>query len=219
MEKENNDNYEFEDESPPSLLSESGGLWQTVSKKTLILGGAVSLLIVLMITAVFTRDEDRAGQGHMQQSPSFDVVDRLQNRFERLEERIDAVEMQLTRLPGLIHQVETMETGDSTGRFDQVVAGIDRLDNRIKELQEETRQLKSRQQALSDALSQQRTAAAAVPERKAETGGTRNHEVQKGDTLYSIARANNIPLQTLLDANRLTRNSVIQPGDRLVIPR
>lgn len=42
--------------------------------------------------------------------------------------------------------------------------------------------------------------------------------VQRGDTLYSIARRNNIPLRGLIAANDLQPPYTIQPGDRLRVP-
>ena len=215
MEKKQDDHFDFEEESPPSLLSSSGGFWENAPKKSLIVGALIVLAAVLLVTTIFSRDRDVAHVQQMQ-APSHDLVERMQARFERLEERIDAVEMQLTRLPALVHQVESLEVGDSTGRFDQVVARIDRLDRQINDIQKETLNLKNRQQAFSEGLSQTR-AAAPVSETPAPSGSTRYYDVQKGDTLYSIARANGIPLNTLLANNGLSEDSVIRPGDRLVI--
>lgn len=218
MESDNEERYDDEEESPKSLLSNSGSLWQTASRKHLILGGVVAFLILLLLAAVFSRDDEKTVES-LSQTPSYDAIERLNARFERLEERIDAVEIQLTRLPALIHQVETMETGGSTGQADQVLARIERLDTNIKEIQEETRQLKSRQESISKELAQKQAAPAPTPKSTARTGEIRYHEVQRGDTLYSIARSNGISLQALLEQNNLSRDAVIQPGDRLVIPK
>ncbi len=46
----------------------------------------------------------------------------------------------------------------------------------------------------------------------------RNHEVKRGETLWGIARQNNIKVQDILAANGITSNSVIQPGQMLKIP-
>lgn len=42
--------------------------------------------------------------------------------------------------------------------------------------------------------------------------------VKAGDTLYSIARANNVSPQALLKANNLDNNAKIKPGQKLVLP-
>ncbi|MFO7861072.1 MAG: type II secretion system secretin GspD [Desulfosalsimonas sp.] len=45
----------------------------------------------------------------------------------------------------------------------------------------------------------------------------RQYTVKKNDTLYSIARRHNIALETLLEINGLTEDSVIRPGDQLTV--
>ncbi len=43
--------------------------------------------------------------------------------------------------------------------------------------------------------------------------------VQKGETVYSISRKHNVPAEIILRANNLQSASMIQPGQRLVIPK
>lgn len=47
---------------------------------------------------------------------------------------------------------------------------------------------------------------------------TFSYIVQSGDSLWKIAKANNVSLKALLDANGLTKKSVIKPGQRLAVP-
>ncbi len=44
------------------------------------------------------------------------------------------------------------------------------------------------------------------------------YKVKAGDTLYNIARANKVPVATLLKANGLSKNSTLQIGQKLYIP-
>ncbi len=220
MEKETNQDYEYEDESPPSLLSDTGGWWQSAPKKPILLGGAGALLLVLLLVVVFSRDGDRPADRQVQ-LPEYDVMERMQGRFERLEERIEAMEMELTRLPALVHQVESMEAGGDTGKLNQLAARIDRLDENIRKIGEQARGLEDAHKSLARKVDQTQVAAAPEP-RRDSSGGTgggdgRYHEVRKGDTLFSIARNNGISLDELLEKNNLNENSVIQPGDRLVL--
>ncbi len=48
--------------------------------------------------------------------------------------------------------------------------------------------------------------------------GTRIHIVRRGDNLYRIARLYGVRLEELMRYNGLTRNSVLYPGNRLIIP-
>lgn len=45
-----------------------------------------------------------------------------------------------------------------------------------------------------------------------------SYTVKKGDSLWSIARKNGVSISALLDANGLSRNSVLKPGQTLKIP-
>ena len=222
MEKETNQDYDYEDESPPSLLSDTGGWWQSAPKKPILLGGAGALLLVLLLVVVFSRDGDRPADRQVQ-LPEYDVMERMQGRFERLEERIEAMEMELTRLPALVHQVESMEAGGDTGKLDQLAARIDRLDENIRKIGEQARSLEDAHKSLARKVDQTQVAAAPEPRRDASRndGGSagRYHVVQQGDTLFSIARNNNIPLDELLRKNDLSEDSVIRPGDRLMLER
>jgi len=58
---------------------------------------------------------------------------------------------------------------------------------------------------------------ASLPPDVLQTKEPRVHRVRKGDTLYSIARAYDVPLADLKRANGL-RNNVIHPDDELIIP-
>jgi|GEM_PF-58886 len=225
MEKETDQDYEYEDESPPSLLSDTGGWWQNAPKKPILMGGAGALVVVLLLVLVFSRDGDRPADRQVQ-LPEYDVMERMQGRFERLEERIEAMEMELTRLPALVHQVESMEAGGDAGKLDQLASRIDRLDDNIRKIGEETRKLEDAQKSLARKVDQTQVAAAserrdAERDSSGDTGGAddRYHTVRQGDTLFSIARNNGIPLDELLEKNDLTEDSVIRPGDRLVVGR
>lgn len=44
------------------------------------------------------------------------------------------------------------------------------------------------------------------------------HTVQKGDTVYSIAKSQNVDVKDLAKANKLDRDFTIRPGQKLVIP-
>ncbi len=45
------------------------------------------------------------------------------------------------------------------------------------------------------------------------------YEIQEGDSLFSLASRNDIPLDALLEMNYLTVDSIVQPGDPICIPQ
>lgn len=49
--------------------------------------------------------------------------------------------------------------------------------------------------------------------------GNSRHVVRRGDTLYGISRAYNVSLASLLEWNRLSKDSVLLPGQSLVVGR
>ena len=49
------------------------------------------------------------------------------------------------------------------------------------------------------------------------SGGTRTYTVKKGDTLYGIAKKNNMSLNELLKMNGLTAKSTIHAGKKLKV--
>lgn len=49
--------------------------------------------------------------------------------------------------------------------------------------------------------------------------GTRTHTIQVGDSLFRIALQYGVELNALLAANGLSENSIIQPGQELIIPQ
>lgn len=66
-----------------------------------------------------------------------------------------------------------------------------------------------------------RTAAAAFPKpvpAPAPTVPTRSHTVEAGDSLWTISRRHDVPVEALASANGLKLTSVLQPGQKLIIP-
>ena len=63
-----------------------------------------------------------------------------------------------------------------------------------------------------------RQAAATTPTSVVPGPGQRTIVAEPGDTLYSLSRKHRVSMAALMEANRL-RSPVVQPGDRLVLPR
>jgi membrane-bound lytic murein transglycosylase D len=97
-----------------------------------------------------------------------------------------------------------------------------------------TRTASSRRSSEDDAspTRRARTADAEAPSRREGESGTRRqqqstsalaaiarHTVEQGETLFAIGRKYGVPLERLLSANDMTAAAVLQPGQKLRIPR
>ena len=116
-------------------------------------------------------------------------------------------------LPGLTHAADAgvyvVRSGDSLSRI------AARLDVRLADL------LRVNSLTLSSLIlpgQQLRVPTTAAAGSSAGAGGT-TYTVQRGDWLSRIASRHGVTLSALLAANDLTVNSLIMPGQRLVIPR
>ncbi len=70
-------------------------------------------------------------------------------------------------------------------------------------------------------IGQQRSsygAVAAAPTLAADAGSDGEIVVQRGDTLYGLARRHNLPARTLIEANNLQAPYILQPGQQLRAP-
>ncbi|MCI0435463.1 MAG: LysM peptidoglycan-binding domain-containing protein [Gemmatimonadetes bacterium] len=61
------------------------------------------------------------------------------------------------------------------------------------------------------------TASGSAPAASTSSGSVVRYSVRRGDTIWSIARREGVTPQEIMDWNSLTRDSIIRPGDRLII--
>ena len=62
------------------------------------------------------------------------------------------------------------------------------------------------------------TVSSAAPSNSANTQVLTDYQIEKGDTLYSIARNHGIGLQALMEINKFSSNHVIKTGDVIKVP-
>jgi len=60
--------------------------------------------------------------------------------------------------------------------------------------------------------------AQSVPLGQRKQAGAYTVRVQRGDTVYSLARRNGVPVRSMIDANRLSPPYRIKPGQKLTVP-
>ena len=121
-----------------------------------------------------------------------------------VEERIDALGRRLDAIDGQRRSV--VDTDLWQRKADALAQRLDRSEAALSK----------RIEALEKRL-EARTVASAASSAKAPAAVSA-HVVQKGDTLYSIARGAGISVERLRQLNGLGPQEAIHPGDRLVLP-
>ncbi len=147
---------------------------------------------------------------------SFRLVNsRYEEQFALLKANLDQIAGRLTRIEEMEDKIAMLEEQDK------------KLQHSLSVLQGSRDSLRGQLTKLSQNMGRlQKTFS--VPEQKASTGtiqkptdGKRNrfyHKVHPGDSLYGIAKKYGISVTSLCSANRITRDQIIRPGQRLLIP-
>ena len=226
-------------ERPYSTLSGGrvGSLLSRAEFPFILLGGG--LLVLLLIFFIFFTGGD---------APSDEAARNVPQRLEELESRVDMIADVQQRMDSLEAQMMSIEESVSanrsrmtpdTGVIDQMQANtralqkaterLNLLEKRLNRMKDQVQKIAAnagRQPSVKTSQSSKASAAsaaasaAASPAASAPSGTEADvHVVGKGDTLYSIAKDNNVELERFLKANGLNENSTIYPGQELKIPR
>jgi len=165
-------------------------------RKTLILGGA-GILILIVLIALFSGGDNKLSTGDLS---SIQVkLDQLENRLthlEGMEARIASLEKQEKRLP--------QSMADRSGK--PLTQQLDKLTHRIDQLEK------------TMASAPAKTEASYPIQKKAfPLDKGRYHEVRSGENLYRIALQYRISVAELCRLNNMTPGQVIHPGQKLLV--
>jgi LysM repeat protein len=238
MEYGTNSKYEEYEEAPESLLrSQKPRLSSGRKPLLLLLAGGGILIFLILVISFFTGKSDRQAAeprktihlGSSQDLPESDV----QTRDLRVQAAVSEVQSALEDLQGRLgenHDKSMESVSLLNDKLDAQAEYLEALVNQVRELTSRLEVVEKEFQASSSqitaALAEVSKAAGPPVERqkpKQESApkepGIKYYTIEQKDTLYSIARKNNIKLETLLKLNGLREDSVIHPGDRLRISK
>ena len=169
----------------------------------LLMAAIVALVVALLMLLMSGR-----GQG----ASSRQLAD-FNERLQKLEERMDKYEAIDEKVTRIWEQAKSFEKFKD--RFDRSEASTSlRMDHLTMSLETLQKQLN---EAQSPAAGKAATAKEDNKDSKKETNTTVYHQVQPGDTLYSISKKYNLDVEQLLELNQMKAGSVIQPGQKLVV--
>jgi LysM repeat protein len=135
----------------------------------------------------------------------------LEERIQMLEERLDKFEAIDEKVTRIWEQAKSFETFKD--RFERSEASTSlRMDHLTMSLESMQKQLSKAHPPVAA------TAKAAAPKAApSTTPQPQYHVVQPGDTLYSISKKYNLEVDQLLQLNHMKPDSVIQPGQKLIV--
>lgn len=199
--------YQLED--PMTFWNaEKKSIWKKVLGRTetpFVLMGIGLVLVIVVFYTIYPRETAQ------------DVLldaDAISDRLQQIEEKIGTMEAALEGLGVLQQDMEPMKKAilrlDSTDA--SILTEMDSMSEQLASLQKEVNEI-------------QKTASAetkpSVASTRGETEETASqavyHEVQKGDTLYSIGRRYGVSVEAIRRLNSLSEQDAIHPGEKLKV--
>jgi LysM repeat protein len=167
----------------------------------LLIGAIVALIIALLVLIM----GGGAGRASSQQ------LAQLEERIQTLEDRLDKYEAIDEKVTRIWEQAKSFETFKD--RFERSEASTSlRMDHLTMSLESMQKQLSKSHPPVAA------TAKTATPKTAPlTTPQPQYHVVQPGDTLYSISKKYNLEVDQLLQLNHMKPDSVIQPGQKLIV--
>lgn len=201
---------------------------QAVHKKTLELGGAENLPEAGTSggAAVESETGSSSESATSRESASHSGIGSQSGAVERMESMLSDFESQMqanhdqvmNRLAELAKRVgkNTERHRQSLEALEELSARIDRLETQSLSASRAESGKETTKPAKADQTSTQAEEKIQEPAQK-DLSDKKFYTVQKNDTLYSIARANGLKVETLLEINGLEKGAVIYPGDKLLV--
>jgi LysM repeat protein len=135
-------------------------------------------------------------------------------QIQQIEERIMLMEKRLAELTGIDEELSALERDGQA--YLQAIERLNRLETTVSMRVERIEKAITAMQA-KQTKPQTKTKKVAKPAPSKEKSIT--HVVKTGDTLYAISRRYNISINQLRQDNKLNNNSVLKPGQKLLIKK
>lgn len=201
----NGDNVEEEeaDLTRERYYKRSSEVFQKKSILPFVIGGLGLVVLVMMVILILSRPKNTVDQEYLES---------LEKRMQQLEKKLAAIGVMDQVIKRLAKQEQDMDLIDKKiNHFESRVST--QIDQIIKELG--TLHQMTSQKAASGAP-QPKTVAKKQPlaSKNAEPAA-QFHQVQAGETLFSISRRYGLSVQQLRTVNDLAANAAIYPGQKL----
>jgi vacuolar-type H+-ATPase subunit I/STV1 len=166
----------------------------------LLLALAAAALVAFLLILILNRGNDTATPQR---------IAALEQRLQQLEERLDKFEGIDEKVTAIWEQAKSFEKFKD--RFDRSEAStslrMDHLTMSLEALQKQIDQARSSRPAAAS-----KNHAAAKTESKVQY-----HQIEPGDTLYSISKKYGLAVEELMRLNNMKPDSVLMPGQKLIV--
>jgi len=135
-----------------------------------------------------------------------------------IDHRLQQIEIRMAALEGVSELVADLDNNRQATQ--PLMVRLDRLESSFsKRIGEIDKQLKKLQTKLANtkAKQAQKPAVKSSTPKQAVKQAVKTHVVKKGETLYSISKKYGLSLNQLMTYNKLSKNTVINPGQKLKI--
>ncbi|MFO8083907.1 MAG: LysM domain-containing protein [Desulfobacterales bacterium] len=184
------------------------GLFGDVIGSPFLWVGAGIIVLILILIIAWPKSDDQAMSARL---------DHMAQRLDTLENRIFIIEttssqtaaIQLPQEQGQGQNIEPLQN-----RMEQLEAFLHHKTSQFSsELEKINKKLSSTQSKPASA-----TVATKTPSAK-KADSAKYHVVKQGETLYRISINYGVSVDRLLELNNLSKNSVIRPGQRIMVSR
>lgn len=165
-------------------------------RRTLILGGAGIILLIVLI-AVFSGGDSKLSTADLTS---------IQVKLDQLDKRLTHLEGTEARIAALEEQQKGLPQSMADRPAEPLTERLDRLAQRIDQLEKTMASPPAKIEAPSP-----------LQRKPPPPGKGRYHEVRSGENLFRIALRYGITVDELCRLNKITRDQVIHPGQKLLV--
>jgi hypothetical protein len=165
-------------------------------RKTLILGGA-GILILIVLIALFSGGDNKLSTRDLSS---------IQIRLDQLEKRLTHLEGMEARIASLERKEKGREQSMADRSGKSLTQRLDKLTQKVDQLEKRMASAPAKTEATYP-----------IQRRPFPPDKGRYHEVRSGETLYRISQQYAISMDELCRLNNLTPEQAIHPGQKLLV--
>ncbi len=187
------------EESDSDETCDDEPLFSSLQKKTLFIGGAVVLVIIIIFALLSSRGSDLSKAD-----------------FNALIERVDRIEARVTDIEGIEKRITASLQAQKDTFREGVTAAVGTGGTMAQQLDLPARKVEALQQKMGSVVKETQAIrtgrAEPVQAKKAQY-----HMVVRGESLYRIARKYGLTVDGLCKLNKMTPRQSIYPGQKLLV--